>query len=122
VSAKVSLDDQRSRALLTPIPNDHRRPSTRLGLVYLKLRDRGTDSSLQGEPADNDERYWGGGGGGGDDDLSQPAVAGGGSGFGPTGTSFNTGVQSGNGQVTVTHTLPPDTPNTVVTCRRTPMP
>ena len=44
--------------------------------------------------------YYGGAGGG--DDTS----GGGGSGFGPAGTSFNTGVRPGDGLITVTFTVP----------------
>ena len=44
--------------------------------------------------------YYGGGGG------QVIAGGGGGSGFGPVGTTFQTGVQSGNGEITVSYTLP----------------
>ena len=45
---------------------------------------------------------WYGGGGG-----LNSAGGGGGSGYGPTGTSFETGVHSGDGQVTITYTVNP---------------
>jgi Glycine rich protein len=49
--------------------------------------------------------YFGGGGGGGSSCFGWSGGGGGGSSFGPAGTTFNTGVQSGDGQVTVTYTL-----------------
>ena len=49
---------------------------------------------------------WYGGGGG-----FNAAAGGGGSGNGPAGTSFETGVHSGDGQVTITYTANPTPPN-----------
>ena len=51
--------------------------------------------------------YYGGAGGG--DDTS----GGGGSGFGPAATTFNTGVRSGDGVITVTYTVQPPAPTTI---------
>ena len=45
---------------------------------------------------------FGGGGGGGGVTGSSSGGGGGGSGFGPAGTTFNTGVRTGDGRVTIT--------------------
>ena len=50
--------------------------------------------------------YYGGGGGGGGCDSTEAGGGGGGSSFGPNGATFDNGVRSGNGLITVTFTAP----------------
>ena len=58
---------------------------------------------------------WYGGGGG-----FNAAAGGGGSGYGPGGTSFETGVHSGDGQVTITYTANSTSPNPTPTASEDP--
>ncbi len=90
------------------------------------LGDGGTGAGGNGGGGGGAGGYYGGGGGAdgncanGNPGQGPAGGGGGGSGYGPSRTTFGTGVRSGDGLVTITYPPPPPTPTPTATATPTP--